>query len=515
MEAFKTLLKSIGNEDRENFNLWFYNARDNDLKASITEMNSRENIEKYPRENLKAYIKFAKALLKGALPEPPSNIDMLPVPNINHYKYAKGCYNLFNLLQSLVYMKYNSFIRTTAFLIVTCPSYRIIDSRGVQGWVPSKSIIKRTKPLAFFVRIFHLRCLLNLKVSFDSILRAKLSKKRDRFLTKVQVKKIKRICVDEMIKKGRVNLEQRAFWRWMVIIKDYDDRNLKERIRDDFLLLKLISHNANLRYFQCIKQKYEKWKNYIKDKPLVKEEPIKISNTSIRKNFKLKLRKSLGAFSTLIYARLDTAFQELKEFASNQEIPRDVIWDYSDYKPYLRSLCRIMRKNLKKAFKSWKPGPIFEYEYEEEVTTTTVSKEKKSFAVTQKPLVLFFYTQALPDNIKPCIRRIGNLLRRGMKIYFTRWAKLTKQSDFSLSGEETINLINYRLSIDKAESLKSIILYLKSIINKKQNLCKIAAFVWAVKIAEKYHKSLILSKVPIPKGLVNSPTQLVRKTTLY
>ena len=168
-------------------------------------------MQKYPRQHLREYIKFARLLLKGELPEPPSELDLCTTSDINFYRFAQGCYQLLETIDKLIHIKYQKFIRICNLIIIT-DSFGLYDSKGIAISKFSKSRRKTTKPITCFCRILNSRCTAEIKMAFDCIKRAKVTEDSfPNFKTKAQKKKILMKCIREMIKKGRVNLEQRAF----------------------------------------------------------------------------------------------------------------------------------------------------------------------------------------------------------------------------------------------------------------------------------------------------------------
>ena len=204
MEKLKALLD--GNKDK--LNAWFYDATDAELLESIKFLCSKEITDKYPKEFLSEYIKYCRDLLKGEQRDFLSNLDTERTLDIN---FASGNYHMTEILESLVNKKYQRFFSLCKLIIISSPMY-FKDLLKFQTKRHSKSFINVTRPINCFCRTLNSKLLFEIKFSFDCIRKTEsLRLLNKKFMTKTQKKKIMMRCVREMIRKGRINLEQRAF----------------------------------------------------------------------------------------------------------------------------------------------------------------------------------------------------------------------------------------------------------------------------------------------------------------
>ena len=497
MEIFKELLKSLRDSDRSSLNSWFYNAADSELQSCISLLNSQEVLQEYPRHQIKEYVKFSKSLLKGYLIEPPSNLDLCPVPTVNYYTFVQGCYKLSAILDALLKLKYRKFLRICNLIIITEPGAR--DSRGMLVRNFSRSIFQVTRPIASLCRLLNSRATSVIKIAFDAIERIGHTTEKPRgFKTKTQCRKIMNKCVREMIKKGRINLEQRAFWRWMVVADQNETTrvNLYEDVKDDFLLLKLLAHNANLRYFHTIKRKLDRWKDHTIDLPrnAVPSEVIKRPR-NIKSQFKLKLRKNLVALSTFVYSYVDTSFQILKEHTQAKSPVAPQSKDFRRLKPHLRNLVHILRRSLAQRLSIWKM-PQYEYQYEEyeEVITTSVNKKTETFKVLTKPVVVYeFHAYDLAEN-KTLYWNLRHLLKSRMRQYWNRWVLHKRRNDLNFSGEDTLDLALFKLSFARSEKLRLILSQILTITDVRRNLPRVVISRWMQQANKRF---LTISKLKL------------------
>lgn len=493
MESLKKLLTELGNPDRSNLNSWFYNASDADLVSSIRLLNSHETFELYPRNQIKEYIKFAKALLKGELIDPPSDLDLHTAPSINFFNFAKGCYDLSQSLENLIKLKYRRFIKICNFIIITEP--RCVDSRGFGLKKFSRTIFHLTKPIGSFTRLMNSRYTAVIKIAFDCIGKSAVAiEKPKRFLTKVQRNRILSRCVREMVKKGRVNLEQRAFWRWMVVVDANETTkiNIRENVRDDFLLLKLLAHNANLRYFHISKKFVDIWREAKRAKTCKTPQTVKITKKTrdIKANFKLKLKKKLMALTNFIYSNIDENFQKIKWFSESNPAKNPL-----KLKPYLRNLIHILKSSLQKRLTIWKI-PQYEYEYEqyEEVVTTKVSKESQNFRVIIKPIVLYEFHSCEKIENKALYWNLRHILKVKLQNYWERWVKSKRKVDLNFSTEDTLDLSMFKLPFVRSEKLRMIVTQILALSDIRQNLPRVVISTWMQQANKHY---LTISKLKV------------------
>ena len=497
MERLKELLKELIETDRSSLNSWFYNAKDADLQTGIALLNSDEVLQQYPRHQIREYVKFAKALLKGDLVAPPSDLDLSTLPNINYFHFAQGCYKLSEVLDSLLKLKYRKFIRICNLIIITEPGVK--DSRGIVFRKFSRSIFQVTKPIASLCRLLNSRVTALIKIAFDSIETiGHSSEKPKKFRTKAQRKKIMNKCVREMIKKGRINLEQRAFWRWMIVVDENETAivNLYEDVRDDFLLLKLLAHTANLRYFHVIKRKLDLWKDLTKATVYEAALPEVIKKKrNIKSQFKLKLRKNLVTLSTFVYSSLDTSFQVLKKYADSLTPSTSHGKSFKLLKPYLRNLVHILKKSLLQKLSVWKM-PQYEYQYEEyeEVITTSTTKKSETFRIVTKPIVLYeFHTHEVAEN-KALYWNLRNLLKAKIRQYWNRWVRYKKKTDLNFSGEDTLDLAMFKLPFARSEKLRLIVSHILTTSDIRHNLPRVVLSTWMQQANKRF---LTISKLKL------------------
>lgn len=471
IENFKKLIKEVTGKNRKALNEWFYNAKDENLKEAIFLMNSKEMIEVYPRQYLKEYIKFARKLLRGELPQPPTDLDLWSDSNINYYKFAQGSYQLFFLLQSQVNHKQKILFRKCSLMAVAQKSL-----------FSSRRQLVLIRHLASFCRIINSRLLISFKLSLNILIQA-FSLPHPQpilpFKSKAQNKKLKLKVLREMIKKGRVNLEQRAFWTWKIIYNESQSRTLTT-LKHDFSLLRLVAHSANLRYFHCVKSKFDKWKQVRPELPIFSllstspDSPFRSSSKSVLQySFKKKLKRGLVGVTNCAYSRLEFSLNQIKRFAEFRSLDLYRVSQLMFIKPFLKNLVHLHSRRLLEVFERWKEG-LYEYEYEE--TVVTVSNQKKNFKVGLKPAVpIEFYDDC--KNNKILLRNMAHILHRKLCVYWNRWVRFRK-SDLNQSGDAALDLAMFKLPFVRFEKLRMVVAVLMDVAEGRKNLPRVVMTNW-------------------------------------
>lgn len=459
IDNLKRLLKDITSKNRKSLNDWFYNASDDDLKQAINLLNSADCTSLYPRQCLKEYIKFARSLLHGNLPAAPTDLDIWSDSNINYYKFAQGSYQLFFFLQSIVQQKQKILFKKCSLLAVAQKSL-----------FACRSQLFLTRHLASFCRIVNSRLLITLKLSLNS-LKSINKPPTQAFKSKAQNNKLKLKVVREMIKRGRVNLEQRAFWIWAIIYDEVRTKKLTS-LQEDFSLLKLVAHSANLRYFHCLKYKFEKWKQSRPELPIYSllstspDTPFRSTTKSVLQYaFKKKFKRSLAGLMSCVYSRLDFSFALVKEYAEHRSLNLYKQSQLVFIKPFIQNLVHVHQKRLAEAIEKWKEG-YYEYEYEE--TVVTVSNQKKNFQTMLKPITLIDFQENSKPN-KILARNLSHILHRKLFVYWNRWVKYRK-TDLNFSTEVSLDLTMFKLPFARFEKLRMTIVQLLNIAEQRKNL---------------------------------------------
>lgn len=470
IENLKKLLKDLTSKNRKSLNDWFYNAKDENLKEAITLMNSKEIIQIYPRQHLKEYIKFARNLLRGELPQAPTDLDLWSDSNINYYKFAQGSYQLFYTLQSFVFTKQKILFRKCSLMAVAQKSL-----------FASRSQLVLIRHLASFCRIINSRLLIVFKLSLNSLVHVHSSSQYPQtcFKSKAQNKKLKLKVIREMIKKGRVNLEQRAFWIWMILYDESRSKNLTS-LQYDYSLLRLVAHSANLRYFHCVKSKFDKWKQVRPELPIFSllstspDTPFRNSSKSVLQyNFKKKLKRGLVGVTNCVYSRLEFSLNQMKKFAESRSLDLYRISELLFIKPFIKNLVHLHSRRLVEVFERWREG-MYEYEYEE--TVVTVSNQKKNFKVIVKPAVQIEFFDDCKNN-KILMRNLAHILHRKLHVYWNRWVRF-RDCELNVSGENSLDLAMFKLPFARFEKLRMIVAYLLQVAEDRKNMPRVMMTTW-------------------------------------
>ena len=466
LDSLKNLLKIITSHNRQALNDWFYNASDSELKQSIVLLNSKECLDAYPRHLLVKYIKFAQLMLSGDLPQPPSDQDLTAAPTVNYYNNAKGCYTLYSILKFLTTYKLQMIFKKLAIHSLTKCNF---------------SQVKLTRPLASMSRILMSRVFSMFKIAFTALSGLIYPHRHKKFRTKVQNMKMMLRCVREMIIKGKVNLEQRAFWTWVVVLDEWKYGKVSG-LKDDFSLLRSVGHSANLRYFHCLKDGFEQWKSatpmtihsLLSTSPDINIRPS--SKSHIKRHFKKKLAKKFEVLVSCIYTQLESSFLSIQQYATYQHSVFQHQFHLASLKPHIRNLAHIHRKLLKDSIAIWKSG---QYEYEYEETVVTILNERKNFANFAKPIVLLEFHEGSKVN-RLLIKNLNHILLRKIRTYWNIWNRTEKEM-FNLFGDDTLDLSIFKLNGIKCEKLKLVMTELLSVNEKRKNLGKAVLHLWMQK----------------------------------
>lgn len=467
-DGLKTLLETLNTDDRTALNDWFFNASDEELKQAILILNSKESLENYPRHKLKEYVKFAKALLLGALPAPPSDLDLVEVAEINYFNFAKGSYKILFALNSAVQVRTKAIFKRLSILGLTqtqvLPTYRLMQV---------------TRPIASFCRVLMSRVSVLYKICFNQFLKTKSGLLRHRlYMTHLQKKKLILKSIHEMIKKGKVNLEQRAFWLWQVLTTESKSGRIPS-LKEDFTLLRQLFHTGNLRYFQRVKYSIDKWKSVM---PITIHSLLTISPDTMHRpsskaylkhHFRKKLKSKFLPLLSMIYRPLSHSFTRISQYAIQKQQEYETALRLASMMPHIRNLIHIHSKLLKDCFNKWNES---QYEYQYEETVVSLFLEKKNFAVSNKPIVLLDYHEGCRVN-KCLIRNLTHIIIRKLRFYWNLWTKV-KKVDLNFSAEVTLDLSLFKLPAYKMEKLGLVFLQLKEIFEVKRNLPKVMLSKW-------------------------------------
>lgn len=471
LDSLKNLMKIVTSANRQALNEWFYNASDSELKQSIVFLNSKECLDIYPRHLLIKYIKFAQLLLSGELPEPPSDINPGTDTATNHFNFAKGCYILFSILKFLTTYKLQTTFKKIAIQSLTSPNIN-----------PAKLL----KPLASVSRILMSRVYSSLNQAFNSILSLINPQKHKKFRTLIQNKKLLLKSIREIIKKGKVNLEQRAFWTWVVVLDEWKFGKVSG-LKEDFSLLRSVGHSANLRYFHCLKESFDHWKlvtpmtihSLLSTSPDVNYRPS--SKSLIKRHFKKKLEKKFEVLVNFVYCRIENCFNCIQLFAEEQNELFQQQFRLAAIKPHIRNLAHIHRKLYRDALNIWK-SQQYEYEYEE--TVITISNEKKNFSTFNKPITLLEFHEGSKQN-KILIKNLNHIFLRKIRVCWETWNKVEKEN-LNLFGDDTLDLSIFKLNGIKYEKLNIIVSELLNLNEKRKNFPRVALNTWMQKANTNY-----------------------------
>ena len=490
IDNFANLLNSISSPQRQALHDWFYNASDSELKHAIFILNLPENSDLYPRHHLKEYIKFAHCLLQGGVPEPPSDLDLFTTPALNHYSLAKGGILLYSILNYLTKMRIQLTFKKLSLRVLIKP-----------GPVFFQSHPQLTRSLAMFCRIFMSRIYISYNQIFSTLMR-KTHFKEKKFRTFIQNRKTLLKAVREMVIKGKVNLEQRALWTWLVVLEESKYGKIGG-VKEDENLFKLVAHNSNLRYFHLLKERFDLWKSLISLnlQSLLSTSPENSYRSSrksyIKYHFKKKLKKRLQGLKNFIYNHLSDSFAVLKTHSSQMLAYYHLQLRLISIKPHFRNLAHLKQKLLRSAFKTWMN---YQGEYEYEETIITVSQERKNFKVINKPIVLLDYYEDCKVN-KTLIRNLTHILIRKLRNFWQTWNR-NMNIGWKISGDDTLDLEEFKLPYNKQEKLAVIVAQLISINQVRLNLPRVGLTHWMQK-ADK--RNLIVFKL---RSILNDKIRL-------
>ena len=170
----------------------------------------------------------------------------------------KGCFHLSKILRKLKNSKYQQFFKLLILI-------KLINQKNIFG-----HNLKFTKLINSFIKLLNSKYLPVLKLSLNSIFNHKLQKfSKNDWKSKTQKKKLMMKYVQEMILRGRINLEQRGFWRWVTRIR-LNNKPVHKTESKHLVSLKLLFYNSKIRYFQELKKKilriFKKFQNKVNHK---------------------------------------------------------------------------------------------------------------------------------------------------------------------------------------------------------------------------------------------------------
>ena len=431
MEEFSEKLKLLSSDKREDLNSWFYNASDVELKLSIIHMNSSETVSTCSRLYLKEYIKFARMLLQGELPTPPDTVSLIEPNNYCPYKYSQSCYILRDLLLRVLQFKYQIFFRTVTFLSIF-EQTEYTDSRGFRFTTKPTPKKKFTKPLAVFTRILSWKLSQIFTQSFKSLKSfTSPSDWKKRFKTRSQLHRNKLYCIQQMIIKGKVNLEQRALWKWKVLCELNENLSLATRLKEDSMLIKYLGNNANLRYFHCLKRKFEVWKEIAHIAVTANTSLyVEFKQKGIQKSFEQKLVQGFAPLVNLATSIYSDTLDSIEQFGNQKTLFATMV------RSHCRNLNHIVQKSLTSALdklKSNRNQEEYVYEYQDyEETVTVVKKEVNEYKVKYKPVVMLEFDEKNSLKVRLILRYLKTIAKKLIKQKFKLWKK-TMQSVIMLS----------------------------------------------------------------------------------
>lgn len=491
MEEFSEKLKLLNSDNREAFNSWFYNASDIELQKSIFHMNSPEIISSYSRLHLKEYIKFARMLLQGQLPVAPDTVSLISPTNHCPYKYSQSCYILRDLLLRVLQFKYQIFFRTCTFLSIFEQTV-YTDSRGFKFTTKPTPKKKFTKPLAVFTRILSWKLSQIFTQSFKSLKSfTSASDWKKRFKTRAQLYRNKLYCIQQMIVKGKVNLEQRALWKWKIISEVNENLSLATKLKEDSTLIKYLGNNANLRYFHCLKRKFEVWKESVHMSVTANTSVyVEFKPKSIQKCFEQKLIQGFDPLVNLANSIYSDTLESIQQFGNQKIIFASMV------RSHCRNLNHIVQKSLTSALDKLKNNRIqaeYVYEYQDyEETVTVVKKEVNEYKVKYKPVVMLEFDEKNSLKVRLIIRYLKTLTKKLMKQKFKIWKKMMQSVIVMNFSNDTLDLGSFKISGEDCEKLKVVVNFILSIMNKKKNMNRLVLSSW---MQESNRRMLFLAKI--------------------
>jgi hypothetical protein len=199
------------------------------------------------------------------------------------------------------------------------------------------------------------------------------------------------------------------------------------------------------------------------------------------------LKKKLQGLKSFIYSHLFNSFALLKTHSSQMLAYYQLQFRLISIKPHLRNLAHLKQKLLRTAFKTW-IGFQGDYLYEE--TVITVSQERKNFKVMNKPIVLLDFYEDCKVN-KTLIRNLTHILIRKLRVFWQTWNR-NMGLMWKVSGDDTLDLEEFKLPYYKQEKLAVVVAQIISINQVRLNLPRVGLTHWMQK-ADK--RNLIVFKM--------------------
>ena len=478
MDVFKDLLINLEDGSREKLDLWLFNASYPQLYQALDFITSLNNSPELNPRDLKVYKSYIQVLMKGRFLELPRS----PSPTINNSAQSSAvaaCYKLRSLLSKKVILHSKLFFKL-CFLNLIFKNIPKLDSRKRR---PHTKIVLYKRKLETMCRVIF-------KTYKDSLRSYFFSIPRKTYKLRIPRKKKSRekmqhflsLCVWEMIRKGKINTEQRGLWKWKynaIIIKDRRNHLFLSPISSSWLL-RGIFLNSQRRYIAVLDRFLLKWSHFSKQ-----------SNHAINKlKFNCAGIKSLSnTINLLQFSHLLLSFQALVPHQFTCHKPSSI-----HHKPFLRNLFHIFKSHLSSLLYRWKSNCKAPISHK---TPLFIESSPTSLPIFQKPLIsLDSHKIVLNLHQKLILKNTFHMMLSRIHLMWNKWAISRPRGNENTitSFDTSLDLSNFVLPRDKLEKLRLVVSSLLEAYDSRRNLPARLLGAWS-QIAAK--RMIVLTKIKL------------------
>lgn len=424
MESFGKVLETKQTAD---INLWICKAGRKELKEALKMVEGKRGdgkeigiYEEFIREALREDVENS---MRGAF-APVLGIHKLV--SVVFPKFVLNCKPLFNIFYVSTLVKYGE---NYNFSVKNgkIQSKLLFFSRKIEGMyqVCRRLYVEEMRSSFFLIPMKNHK--LRLKKNPENI---------NRFL---------KFCIWEMIRKGRVNTEQRGLWKWnwSCFIRTNRKKQVFPSKKMAILLLKSISIRGSFRYRIIIKSAFSNMKSLPTKKQILRPNPIKL--------FQKLLEKVKNSHSRLIF------------FTLTRPVPTSL-------KPYLQNLSHIFKNFFSKHLEKWKSSlsatQLFESTQVIQICTKSII-----FNTISKPIVPFDYFETNKIISKIVLKNLVRVTSSRLKLMWQTWAKgKSINCDHFSSADTTLDLSNFILPKEKIEKLRVLTVKIIQVCKERRNI---------------------------------------------
>ena len=309
-------------------------------------------------------------------------------------------------------------------------------------------------------------------------------------------------CFRWILYTGRINLDQRALWRWKIQVFPLTQHKVSLMVyKDKKALLRSLKIFSRLSKRPCMVKFFTRWK--FTSTSILKEKQLNEYRLNENKD---KLFNSIIRF---IIFNIKNRLKSILSLWRKNSIPKE---NKTLNAAGFRLLNHISEKILRSYFKKWKEP---EYYYYQQVEEITISKtEVMNFRMFWKPCTYldYFDETSYDPAFRAVFRNLEYFLRKIKKSYFLNWCEEYKRQSIRITSvasylvDSPLGPNIYRLSNEQKRKLKIVLIYILDI-QRKVNEMPIKSLSHWSRRAHTNHLKLIKCKLLILKNQEKYHTQ--------